>query len=495
MRQAKPSLAVTPFAVKPSSDWKDAFSVVVIALAAYGLSVFFFAPRFALWNGLHVQQASVAPEVNRAIDAIAQLKEPLTKIENGSNIVLQWRLFFPLLGHLLHLPIPVYLAIPHVGCFVALLYVAMISKRFVRSERHVFYVTTLAATTSWFFVSTGWLSYEDSWNIFGLLLVTFSRSRAVLLVTCLYEPFIDERFILAIPLVLALRLILVPEEETEWRSRLIGDAIAIFTPLTPYVLLRLVVLSRDHGSMKYLTNRLAELQDPVAATQYLLGFWMGLRLLWLSVLGLVLLMFLARRWMAGLFLILTLAFSIGIALVIAADLSRSMSIMLPAAVVGTLLLARRLPTWMNGALPAMVIGNLLLPACHVVTLFNVPIFYVYTTINEYVHPPPIVNADDYAHDGEAAALDGKYEEAVKLLDSAVQLNPRSIFALTARALSKNAMNDHAGATADATAALRIDPASLDALYTMKVILDKQAPAERAATSQKTIHAATIGASP
>ena len=504
LRQAKFPIASTSLPGESISRWyaldrfpraKHVLNIIVIVLAAYGLSVFFFTPRFALWNGLHIPQASVAPEVNRAIDALAQLKEPLVKIENGSNIVLQWRLFFPLLGHFLHLPVPVYLAIPHVGCFAALLYVALISKQFGGTGRQVFYVTTLAATTSWFFVSTGWLSYEDSWNIFGLLLVTFSRSRAVLLVTCLYEPFIDERFILAIPLVLALRLILATDQEAASRRRLLIDAAVISAPLAPYVLLRIVVLSRDHGSIEYLTNRMTELRDPVAFTQYLLGFWMGLRLLWASVAGVLLLLFWNRRWAAGSLLTLTLAFSIAVAMVIAADLSRSMSIMLPAAVVGTLLLIRSFPEQMKVTLPAMMIGNLMLPACHVVTLFNSPIFYFYSSINECAHPPAIVNADDYTHEGAVAALDGKYADALKLLDSAVELNSRSVVALTTRGMAKAALDDHAGAMADVNAALRIDPASAKAVYARQMILKRFQSADPATAGQRPPTSAAIGASP
>ena len=56
------------------------------------------------------------------------------------------------------------------------------------------------------FVSTGWLAYFDSWYVLGLLVATFSGSRSSPRpqpACC--APWIDERFVLALPLVVLIR--------------------------------------------------------------------------------------------------------------------------------------------------------------------------------------------------------------------------------------------------------------------------------------------------
>ena len=49
-------------------------------------------------------------------------------------------------------------------------------------------LTTLLATCSWFFVSTGWLGYFDSWLILSLLVVTFTRPWLWTVITVLIAP-------------------------------------------------------------------------------------------------------------------------------------------------------------------------------------------------------------------------------------------------------------------------------------------------------------------
>jgi len=57
-----------------------------------------FSPRFVIWRGLHIPEAWFNPEVNRAVNALEQLQDPLGPIDNPSNQVIRWRLFFPLLA-------------------------------------------------------------------------------------------------------------------------------------------------------------------------------------------------------------------------------------------------------------------------------------------------------------------------------------------------------------------------------------------------------------
>ena len=58
-------------------------------------------------------------------------------------------------------------------------------------------VTLLFATLPWFFVSSGWLGYFDSWYVLGLVAAAFVPSRWVLGAAAALTPWVDERFLLA----------------------------------------------------------------------------------------------------------------------------------------------------------------------------------------------------------------------------------------------------------------------------------------------------------
>ena len=136
-----------------------------------------FAPRFMHWSWIDLDSSEHhAPEFNRAIDTLRQLEHPFMPITNPTNRVINWRLLFPLLGHLLHLPRWAFLALPSLGCLLVLGYVALLVRREGGTRWTAITATALTGTTSWFFVSTGWLAYFDSWYVLGLLVATFSRS-------------------------------------------------------------------------------------------------------------------------------------------------------------------------------------------------------------------------------------------------------------------------------------------------------------------------------
>ena len=58
-------------------------------------------------------------------------------------------------------------------------------------------------------ISTAWLAYFDSWYILGLLLTVFA-SPAEMLAAVVVTPWIDERFVLTLPLCLILHQPSVP---------------------------------------------------------------------------------------------------------------------------------------------------------------------------------------------------------------------------------------------------------------------------------------------
>src|SRR5262249_12061976 len=159
-------------------------------------------PRFDLWRGVGDFIAHRAPEYGRANALLAQIAAPGEKNFDPMHRVIAWRVLFPVIWHVAHLPPKSLLAMPHVGFVAALWLVALPTYRLFSGWLSAALVTLLFAPLPWFFVSTGWLGYFDSWLVLGLVAAAFVQSRWVLAAACLLTPWIDERFVLALPLTL-----------------------------------------------------------------------------------------------------------------------------------------------------------------------------------------------------------------------------------------------------------------------------------------------------
>jgi len=252
------------------------------------VGVGFFCPRYVLWRGLDIPQARYNPEVHRAYYRLQQIEHPFDPIENENNRAMRWRLFFPLLAHYLHLPRNVLFALPFIGCLLALGLTAYVVLRETGSTLLALLSSMLAATTSWFFVSTGWLSYFDSWYILGLLCVSFIRNKTTLVVCCLCVPWIDERFMLGLPLAFTVRTAVFRWVEDGKIAQLFRETGLAFFVIAPYLLFRLALLffAQDANSAGHLTDHYDMLFLHNEA--YLSGLWHGLRAGWVPVLACVL---------------------------------------------------------------------------------------------------------------------------------------------------------------------------------------------------------------
>ena len=133
--------------------------IAAAALLSFVVGIGFFSPRYVLWRGLQIPQAQIHPEVNRANFRLQQIERPFAPSENLTHWPLRWRILFPLLAHYLQLPPKVFFALPFVGCLLVLGLIAHIVLRETESALLALLSSMLAATTSWFFVSTGWLGY------------------------------------------------------------------------------------------------------------------------------------------------------------------------------------------------------------------------------------------------------------------------------------------------------------------------------------------------
>ena len=108
-----------------------------------------------------------------AFDSLEQLHDPWIKIENPTNRVIAWRLLFPLIWHYGHLPSKLYLAMPWLGCLLALWLIACGNYRRLKNWPETSLAVGVIRRSHGFFVSTGWLAYFDSWFVLGLMAVAF----------------------------------------------------------------------------------------------------------------------------------------------------------------------------------------------------------------------------------------------------------------------------------------------------------------------------------
>lgn len=468
-----------------------AFGLVLIAsLLAVGIQAR-FAPRWVCWRALGVADQHYLPEVHRAVDTLVQIRKPFGSEIRPNNQVIRWRLAFPLVAWALRLPDRVFLALPHLGCILVFAFVLHAIRRWSSDTIAATLAAGIVGTCSWFFVSTAWLTYFDSWLLLGLLVVAVSPSRTALIAACALTPWVDERFLIGLPVALVARTILVhtSERDQPWtrRCRDAGWAAAI---IAPYVILRVARLATgDAGSSSYLTqhvslDRLAE----VPPERYLAGVWFGLRAAWALAAYAVWTLVRRGRRVEGALLGIALGAAVGIGLVIAGDLTRSMVVAVPAAIVGAALMLGGDATRARWALAALFALNLLLPARHVVTSFEIPIEHVVAEVQRLRQPPSVLDPKRRAQHAVVLLRGGRLVEAADVLDNAIALggaryaHPSFAPAYVARA--RRAYLDEAfdEARTDARRAIQMDPSNADAWFVDGLALRALGDARRARDS-------------
>jgi len=437
-----------------------------IALLAAMVSLLRFTPAFVLWRGLGIPAAASDPALNRAADMLRQLQHPFAAGAGANNRVIEWRLLFPVIGHALALPPWLYLALPHLGCLLVLIFLSRLLLRRGLGEGEAFAATTLAATCSWFFVSTAWLGYFDSWYVLALLLAVFASRRAMVMAV-LAAPWIDERFVLALPLALVLRdadlaALAGPRASSRrWREAGAGAA-----ALLPWVVVRLGAYwsHRDAVTDAYVLNMAPGANAPF----YAAGLWQGLRWAWAPVL-----VWLGLEWRrgrgTGALLGVALGLTLTINLLAANDLSRSASTAIPALILGILLLHLRRADRLRPLLYGACALNLVFPAKHVVSSWTEAISPLPVELDHARHPPPALDPDYYTHAGAALNDRGDPRGALELLDAALRLAPDQAEARADRAVALFKLGRLPEARAEADRAVALRPAFFEALYNRAII--------------------------
>lgn len=446
---------------------------LVVAIGVGLLTCFFFTPRFVCFLGVFVPQRLPFPEIHRAFDTLPQLRDPWLVPDTPSNGVIVWRLFFPLIWYWLHLPVWLYLIMPAIGCVLALWLATWLVYKRLRNWPQTALAVLLFAALPWFFVATGWLTYFDSWLMIGLLTVGFIHSRPALAATCLVMPWIDERFVLALPVTLAARVIAFRTiEDRQWRSMLIDIAVIVVASL-PYPAMRVAVwLHDDPVSSAYVDLHRTEIQS-VPLSRFAAGLWSGFRAAWLMVLAAV--WFWGRRagWAWGACLgLLVLVTSLG-ALCIAADMSRTFTIEVPLLLAGLWLWHECSATSFRFVLPLVVAANFLLPATHVVWPFEIPIRYFYVQVDAYREPPRELQPQTYVAESNLLLEQRNFAAAAIGFDSALQLDKNYLPAYVGRATLHFMERRIPETLSDVEAALRLQPGHCDALFVRALVRQVQ----------------------
>lgn len=406
------------------------------------------------------------PEVNRAVDTLRQIEHPFATIQNPSNLPIQWRLLFPLVWHLLSLPIVAFFAMPFIGCLATLWGVVSIVMQRTGDLWLAWWCAVAFAATPWFFVSTGWLTYFDSWLMLGLLAIAYApRCWGVVAITL--TPWVDERVLFALPMCLAIRAADAPGLSEKRRGIARSELFVMIAAAATYVVVRGVVATavKQEISSGYLREYITWSRlGAVSATRWLEGAWSGLRFAWVLTVAAIVLAYRrrdTRRWVLAQAIAAVAA--LAACCLLAADLSRGFVIVAPLAIVGVVELWRTWPHTARWALPAMATLNLLTPASHVVTVFTIPIHSLPVEIRALAVPPPLFDPAYHAKQGDALLHQGKFADAEKSFTMTLQLDPRRKDALLGRAIARTELGELALAIIDAREALtKLDPASSDA---------------------------------
>ncbi|MEO6569059.1 MAG: hypothetical protein ABIO94_09890, partial [Opitutaceae bacterium] len=357
----------------------------LLAAGCFALLIFFFSPPwalFAVWA--RVPEMGVLLEVRRAVMVLFQVDHLGASIPDPLHAAIQWRLLLPVLGRVLHLPNSALLGLAHVGCVATLAFMINVLRRQAGSWVRCGTYAVIFGATSWFFTSTSWLGYFDSWLVLGLLIAAFAKSRWSLWAACVWAPWVDERFVVAAPLAWLCRYLY--DQHSGQRidvKRDIGIAVAL---VVGFVGIRLGVVAGSTAETATVGGYLKVFADgSVAWSRVLFGAWSGMRLAWVPLVLAVVFVGRSNRLHAVILATSVLVVAT-FGLLTAQDLSRSMMLLAPVALLGAIQAA----DWRPRLVSVAAVLALLLPAHHVMSNRVTPIFYLYHELAAVDRPSPEV---------------------------------------------------------------------------------------------------------
>lgn len=442
----------------------------LLAGGCFLLLIFFFCPPWAAFDlGARVPEMRGMLEVRRGAATLEQVAHPGAPISDPLHAAIQWRLLFPLIAHVLDLPAPAFFGLAYIGCIGVLGFLVTLLRRRGAGWSDTALAVTMLGAASWFFTSTGWLGYWDSWLAFGLLIVAFADSQWAFWAAFVWTPWVDERFVVAAPLALLCRVIdrrlNRPAEAPpfSWRREL--GVPAALTAVFLVVRLGALASASSAGATAggYLAGR-HFLDAPLS--RILLGVWEGLRAGWFFVAAAIGLSWSRRsRFRSGgaVLAAITIALVV-LGLATAQDYSRSITMVLPVAVLGACAWVRSTVPWRRSALGIGTAVALLLPAHHVMNDKVNPIYYLYHEIAAFSTPPAAAMPELYELRAIHEMERGEYAQAESDLTLALALAKNPSSPARQRGILRASLGHWSDALADFTTALNADQANPDAWF-------------------------------
>lgn len=378
-------------AASGSRDWLAVLAWGGLALA---LLTFQFSPNWLeFWNGLRGVKADVSPAESVAIDrailsgysargfyVTQQAIDLSATIDDANHQIVRWRLLFPLVGYLLHLPGWAVLGLAHLGCAILIFAWVAVARRLEAPVSSRAYeagcYAVIAGASAPFFTSMGLPGYYDSWLALALLAVSVVPARGVVVLVAVLAPWIDERFVIGLPLALGVRYLLADPAPASLWSWLRRQAFVPLAAVIAFSLLRLT-LGGAGGSQtvrEYLDTFI--FSESITWLERLRGAWEGLRFGWVLVAVAIVATWRrspSRRPWEATALIVAIVVTALVGLYTALDLGRSMVLLIPVLPLGWIL-AQRQAWWRRFHFaPILAVAALLVPASHVVGKFARPV--------------------------------------------------------------------------------------------------------------------------
>lgn len=433
------------------------------ALTAGVALLLLFSPPwhvFSLWS--RVPEMVRFVEFRRAAVLLQQVEHPFAPIADAMHGILQWRLLVPLTAHALHLPASVVLALPFVGAFFTLGFIFAVARQAGVTPLAAWSGTLVLGATGWFFTATGWLGYFDSWLALGILATSHARRPWVVWLACFLSPWIDERFVIALPVALGVRWLRATATDANSdpdRSAASGPfrTVAIATAIAGVYVVARTLLAGSGGSPSIAGYLQGQQTLTTGLSQHLFGLWESLRFAWIPVaIGLVSVLRPASvRWRVvfGVAVVMTATVS----LLIANDLSRSMTLLLPLALEGLIAL-RHFPVfsasaWAPGAVAAVCLAT---PAHLVVTDFVYPVPRASQVYQSWRKPEGFFAASTWVDQANGYILKSDFVQAARALELAARLDPKNAAVPNARGLVAFRTGDVPQALEYFTAACRME---------------------------------------
>lgn len=307
-------------------------------------------------------------EWDRGLSFLAQVRDPFHATVEPA---LRWRLAPALLGHLLHLPGYAAFVVPWAGLIAALVYTTALAETRLRDRLDatlfVVLVSTLAAVHS----ITMAHGINDGWLLLALLATAFSGNSAFRAGAAMIGPWVDERFLFALPLCLVCRAAF-PAPDTKrgptWRFvawEIAGAAV--------YLGVRLMFTLRHSDPISDAFVRNALSMAPTYLPHAPLGWWMGQRAAWVLV-GFAIVAAWHRPSRAAFYgLALATLTGFGAITLLAADLTRTTNFFFPLTCAGAFVASQVVGTHRTRWFAAILALNLVLPFAMMTYVWIVPI--------------------------------------------------------------------------------------------------------------------------